>query len=305
MDILDALRQSQDGNAIPNLARAFGISPAEADAVLQSVVPQLARRIERNTLSRGGIADVVGAMGRAAERNYLDDAQVFSGTTMRDDGVAILDQILWSKDQSRAVAQRAAQSSGISEALIKQMLPAIAAMLMGGLAKAAAGGLSDILGRIPGLPGSPSASAGGPPPGPDAEAHGRRGDWSGTRPTPLPGGQAGAQIELGDQGPLPLPGNYRPGGGGRGYRQGAEEIPSRTPGENPYGDLSDIIRRGGTPAPGTGGGTLSSMIRGILGSILGFQSRGVLGWILRFVVLRYGMSIVRWFFSRLLSGRRI
>lgn len=278
MDILDILRQAQGGNAVANLARAFGITPAEAGAVLESVVPQLSQRLERNTLSRGGVADLVGAIGRAADRGYLDDPKSLGSTAVKADGIGFLDQILWSKDRSRAVAHRAAQSSGLSEALIKQMLPVIAAMVMEGIAKGAAGGLKDILGRIPGLPGAPPGA--GPP-----------------ELAPVGGGTEGG---MGGQSPLPLPGERRPGGGWGG---GQSRGPSQSP--NPYDDLSDVIRRGGQSIPGSEGGTLASIIRGILGAVLGFQSRGLLGWILRFVVLRYGMGIVRWFFSRLLGGRRV
>ena len=76
--------------------------------------------------------------------------------------------------------------------------------------------------------------------------------------------------------------------------------------QNPYGDLSDIIRRGGrnnTDAAPAEGGTLWRMVRSILGGALGFQSRGVMSWILRYVVLRFGASIVRTIFRRLATGR--
>jgi hypothetical protein len=299
VNILDILRQAQGGNAVANLARTFKIDPAAADAVLASVVPQLSQRIERNTLNRGGVADLVGAIGEAAGRGYLDNPQALATDAAKSDGIGILDQILWSKDQSRAVAHRAAQSSGVSEALIKQMLPVIAAMFMGGMAKGASGSLTDILSKIPGLPGAMPNAGGNPLPMPG----GGSGDWGGGSlgggglggggmsgsPLPMPGGGT-AGGGFGGQSPLPIPGGA-PGRGGWG-------------GSNPYGDLPDVIRRGGQSIPGTGG-TLGNIIRGILGGLLGFQNRGVISWILRYVVLRYGMNIVRWFFSRLLLGRRV
>ncbi len=289
MNILDILRHADGGGAVKSLAQTYGIAPAAAEAVLGSVVPQLSQRIERNTLSRGGVADLVGAIGEAARHDYLSNPQALASEAVKQDGIAFLDQILWSKDRSRSVAHAAAQSSGVSEALIKQMLPAIAAMMMGGLAKGAAGGLGDILSKIPGLPGGglPGGGLGGAP---RTAPSGGGGSWGrGTDSLPAPGGG-----DFSGQSPLPIPGNAPRGGGGV---------------QNPYDDLSDIIRRGGQPAPSgggagqEGGGALSNIIRAILGAILGFQSRGLLSWIIRYVVVRYGANILRSLLSILL-GRR-
>ncbi len=302
MDILEILRRAQGGDAVANLARTFAVTPAAAEAVLDSVVPQLSRRIERNTLSRGGVADMVGAIGRAADAGYLDDPNALSDPSVRQQGIGILDQILWSKDRSRAVAHRAAQSSGLSAAIVEQMLPVIAAMVMGGLAKGVGGGLGDILSRIPGLPGGGSGLPGGGLPqggGPLSMPRGGAGTgWGddtpggnrGHGPLPMPGtGPAGG---FGDQSPLPVPGNAPAPRGGY-----------DTDGRNPLDDLSDVIRRGGQSVPGTGGGTLATIVRGILAAVLGFQNRGVLSWIIRYAVLRYGGSIVRWLLGAVL-GRR-
>ncbi len=47
----------------------------------------------------------------------------------------VLGQLFGGKEVSRAVAAQAAVMSGISDAVIKQMLPVVATMLMGGLFK--------------------------------------------------------------------------------------------------------------------------------------------------------------------------
>ncbi len=309
MNIIDIVAKAQDGKAIDNLAAAYGLDPAQARAVIASVVPQLAERIERNTLSRGGVADLVGMIGRAMGKGYLDDPAALRSEAMRQDGVGFLEDLLWSKDRSRTVAHRAAASSGISEAVIKQMLPTIAAMVMAALAKGSAGGLSDILARIPGLPGTGRGAAGGDTTRQDTTRQDTTrqdtGGWPKVAPaSPLPGPSGGPMAGppggtgggFGGQSPLPIPGGI-PGRGSGGGGAG-----------NPYDDLSDVIRRGGQSIPGSGpgsgpgaGGGLASVIRTILGALLGFQSRGVLSWILRYVVLRYGAGIVRWLLGRMLG----
>ena len=60
-------------------------------------------------------------------------------------------------------------------------------------------------------------------------------------------------------------------------------------GNNPYGNIANSIRNSGMSGGATAGAT-----RDILGNILGFgSSKGIMGWIIRFLVLRFGMNILR------------
>jgi hypothetical protein len=74
-------------------------------------------------------------------------------------------------------------------------------------------------------------------------------------------------------------------------------------GRNPLEDLSDILRRGGG-AGGMGGGMLWNIVRSILGGAMGFNTGGgVMGWIIRTIVLRYGVSMIGSIIRRVLLGR--
>lgn len=167
MALMEILQQAQGGQAMNNLARQFGVTPSQAEAVVASVIPEVSRRLERATLSRGGLSDLIGALGAAHPERVLDSASVLSDPATKQLGIGFLEQILGTKDQSRAVAGRAARSSGVSEALIKSMLPYIVTMVMGALAKQTSGGLGDILSRLPGLAGggkgAPTAARGAGP----------------------------------------------------------------------------------------------------------------------------------------------
>lgn len=281
MRLEELLAKAQGGNALGNLAASFGLTPEQAEAVVKSVLPQLERRMERNTLSRGGVADLVEMLGRAGGGGFIDRKEAIGDERVTSFGIDALDNILGSKEQSRAVAARASRASGISEELIKQMLPVIAAMVMGALAKGAGSTLGEILGKITGAGGGGQSA-----PVPRAPA-----------PSPVPklpetGGWTGGGASYGDS-PLPLPGDNIPGIG-RG-------------GNNPYGDLGDIIRKGGTSLPGGGaaggGGALATIVRSVLGALLGFQSRGFIGWLVRLIVMRWGWGILRWLIGRVLLRR--
>jgi hypothetical protein len=282
MQVMDILAGAQGGEVVANIARTYGIEPHQAEAVVRAVLPEVARRVERNTFSRGGLADMVAAMGAARQTRVLDDPAALANPAVRQLGIAFLDQIFAGKDGSRAVAARASAASGISEALIKQMLPIVVSLIVGALAKGGGGALGDIIARIPGG-GSPRRAGGDTqsrPPGSDIPP----------LPGPLPGGGmgGGGSDRAGGSGasPLPLP---------------PDDMPEMS-GSNPYGDLTDIIRKGG-PAVTAGGG-LFAIIRSLLGTLLGFQNRGIVGWLVRLVVMRWGWGLLRAILGRMLSGRR-
>jgi hypothetical protein len=264
MPLMELLKQGRDGGLVGALAKSYGIPPAQTEAALGVVVGELSRGIERNTLSRGGTSDLMRLLGRSSALASSDPARLASGETQRL-GIDVLEQLLGGKDRSRAVAARAAAASGLTDSLIKQMLPYIAAMVMGAIAKGASGGIGDILGRIPGLGGA----------APQAQ-----------RPMASPAGGSGS---------LPLPGQTRTGTGD------LLPLPSGPPsaqgGSVPYDDIADAVRQRG----GAGG---ASVLRDLLGSLLGFSTKGgLMGWVFRLLVLRYGWSILQWTLRRMVLGR--
>ncbi len=141
----------QGGTVVRDLATAFDLAPAQAEAVMRAVMPELARHLEQNTLSRSGLADLVAALGSGHHAKYVDGDKPFSDVAARADGTAILGHILGSKARSRALAARAARQTGVSEGRIRSMLPALAVLAMGGLAVRARASLGEVLKVMPSL----------------------------------------------------------------------------------------------------------------------------------------------------------
>jgi hypothetical protein len=301
VEIADILGGTGGSGAIGTVATAFGIDPALAGKAVGAVLPELAGRIERNTLSRGGIADLLERLGDPGYAEALDDPSRLATPEGRALGIEALDEILWSKDRSRAVAARAARETGLSETEIKELLPAIAAMAMGALSKASSGALGEIVARLGGsplpLPGEAAAPRGlEQEAAPQSRASKRPAPASrgeGGVPNPLPGPGDG-MVRPGRRPPMAEPGD----GGGDGG------------GDNPYGDLSDIIRRGGWQIPGGQSGTggvsgagLGQIVRSILGQLLGFQNRGFLGWLVNLILIKIALPVLKRVLSRVLFGR--
>ncbi len=333
MDLVKLLHDTDGGAGMTALAQSFGLSKADTEKAVASVLPEMSARLERNMLSRGGVADLVAMLG-AAQAKGVGRPEVIGTDVGRQQGDVLLEQLFGTRDKSRAVAAKASYASGIGESVIKAMLPYIASMVINAIFKRTSGGLGDILSKIPNMGGKGGANPGGPAPDAGPTGRGRGGgglddifsripDLGGNPPidasrapqAPLPGNDTGfetggrmgsepsrprqTQSMPGGGASLPLPEYPGRGGWGTGGEARAEPQPS-----NPYGDLSDIIRRGGAaPEAAAGGGALWRIVRGLIGGALGFQSRGILGWLFRLIVLRFGSSILRTIFRRLIGGR--
>ena len=76
-------------------------------------------------------------------------------------GNDVLGQIFGSKDVSRAVAQNAASQSGLDPALLKKMLPMLAMLVAGFMAKQNSGGAASLASQLGGAGGGLGGGLGG------------------------------------------------------------------------------------------------------------------------------------------------
>lgn len=147
----DTLRHTDTHALADELAAAFAIEPVRASAVLRAIAPEFAWYLQKNTLSRGGLADLVEALGSGHHIGYVSGGGVFTGAATRADGDAILGHLLRSKHASRALAARVARQSGVDAATVARMLPHLAAVTMGTVALRAQAGLGEIVSKVPPL----------------------------------------------------------------------------------------------------------------------------------------------------------
>jgi len=157
MDMLESMLGAQGGGAVSQLAAQFGLKPEQATSAVGALLPALKAGLKRNTGTDTGLADLAAALGKGGHQQYLDDPASLARPETVTDGNAILGHLLGSKDVSRQVATRASQQTGIDPAILKKMLPLIAALAMGGLSRrskaaggaaAGAGGLAAVLGSL-------------------------------------------------------------------------------------------------------------------------------------------------------------
>lgn len=139
MALIDMFLNAQGGQNVEALAKQFGLSQAQAASAIEALMPAFSQGLKRNTADPMGAGAFIQALSSGQHANYFDNPQAAFKQAGINEGNGILGHLFGSKDLSRAVAEQAAQATGIGNDVLKQMLPAVASMLMGGLFKQSTG----------------------------------------------------------------------------------------------------------------------------------------------------------------------
>jgi hypothetical protein len=142
--ILDMLMNASGGGATQQLGQKFGLSPEQTSGALAQLVPAVMAGMQRNTQQQGGLDGLLGALTGGNHSQYLDNPDMLAQDATIQDGNGILGHVFGSKDVSRGVANQASAQTGIGADILKQMLPIVATMVMGGLAKQNSGQAASI-----------------------------------------------------------------------------------------------------------------------------------------------------------------
>jgi hypothetical protein len=160
LPLFDMLANAQNGNGMEQLARQFGLTQQQTQAAVEALLPAFSQGLKRNAADPYGVGAFMTALASGQHAKYFEDASRAFSPQGVDEGNGILGHLFGSKELSRAVANQAAQATGIGQDILRQMLPVIASMIMGGLFKqstgqmAQAGGLGgnnplgDIIGEM-------------------------------------------------------------------------------------------------------------------------------------------------------------
>src|SRR5262245_30361330 len=104
MDILNAIRDAQGGNAVQQLGNQFGLEPDQVSSALSALVPALAAGFQNNISRPQGMEGLLGALAGGQHQRYVDEAGTLDHPDTIADGNGILGHIFGSKDVSRQVA---------------------------------------------------------------------------------------------------------------------------------------------------------------------------------------------------------
>ncbi len=243
-NLSEIIQNAQGGQAIGNLAQQFGLAPDEAERAVSALIPALSQGFLNQASSSGGLGGLLGGLMHPDHQASFSDPQAAAANA--DTGNAALGNIFGSNSVVGQIIERASAASGVSPDVLRGMLPVLASIVMGGLAKgmsnqgfggllgelasaAKSGGLGSILGQLGGggAAAQPGTASGG-------------GGW---------GGIAGAVL-----------GSLFNGGAGGTQPAGGGTVDPNHLGAG-LNSLTNMLR----PGPAGGGGDLERDISSILG----------------------------------------
>jgi hypothetical protein len=158
MNLNDMLAQA---GGLQSIARELDIDPQQATRGAAALLPAILGGFQKQAQS-GGLGDLLGQLGGGG----LMDEVLAPQPTDVSKGDAVLGEIFGSKDVSRTVAHSASTQSGLDPSLLKKMLPLLAMLVTGFMAKRGAGetpagGLGGLGGMLGSVLGGGQASGGG------------------------------------------------------------------------------------------------------------------------------------------------
>lgn len=139
------LNEAQDGQAFANLARAFHLPAEKVEPAVAAMIGDIIAQIEDCLPSRRSLAALVELLGKNIHLQVLNNPVLLGATSTQVAGNKVLNAIAGRNENSR-MAKRAAAAAGISEMISEYLLPVVASMVIGALAKENRGQLDAIMG---------------------------------------------------------------------------------------------------------------------------------------------------------------
>jgi hypothetical protein len=160
MDMMSILKQS---GAVSSIAQQLGVNEQMAEMGAAALLPSILGGFKKTAQAQpSGLEGLGGLLGQLGGGGLLDSVLSPEPTPV-EKGNDVLGQIFGSKDVSRSVAGHASEQTGIDPSLLKQMLPLLAMLVAGYMAKQSGGegggGLGGLIGSV--LGGGQSSGGGG------------------------------------------------------------------------------------------------------------------------------------------------
>lgn len=169
MNLTDILAQA---GGLQSVARDLGLSEeqvaAGAEALLPAILGGMKKQAQAQPAGLGGLGGLLGQLGGGG----LLDQVLSPQPTDPSQGNEVLGRIFGSRDVSRAVADNAASQSGLDSSVLRKMLPLLAMLVTGFMARQGGGGdqapeggglggLGGLIGGLGGLFGGAGAAGSG------------------------------------------------------------------------------------------------------------------------------------------------
>lgn len=157
LPLFDMMMQADNGKAMQAYASQFNLAQDQVAKAVAALMPAFSAGLKRQSSNPFDFASLMQKASTGNYASYFEDVtRAFTPKGMAD-GNAALQQIFGSQELAGAIAAQAAQFSGVGQDLMRQMMPALADGMMGGLIKQMTGQLP--FGRAQANPFTPDGMA--------------------------------------------------------------------------------------------------------------------------------------------------
>ena len=146
--LLESILSAGGGSALQSLAGRFGLPPAMARSALEALLPMVSGGLKNQAQNEGGVEGLLGKVLKPGHSDFGDDPSVLTRPDTTEKGNELLGSIFNNdREVSRTVAAQAAEKTGLDVSVLKKMLPIVAMLAAGALARNAnSGGVGNMLG---------------------------------------------------------------------------------------------------------------------------------------------------------------
>ncbi len=144
MRIQTLLGEAHNGQAFANLARTFHLPPGKVELAVGVMIDDLSAGLHTAMQSQRSLAQLVELLGKGTHEHVLDSPELLGATSTQVIGSDAL-KVIAGRTDSKRIARHAASFADVSEMIAEYLLPVIAAMLVGVLAKTSRAGLATLM----------------------------------------------------------------------------------------------------------------------------------------------------------------
>ena len=146
VNLFDIARQAESGHAFASLSRRFGLDGGQTQRAVEALLPAFTLAFQRTVMDPGAFANLIGMVGSGRFAPFYDAEGSGGGQRHLQAGESVLGQLFGSKEVTRQIASQASTMTGIGAQVFVDMLPILAASLVGGMFRfASVEGFADFL----------------------------------------------------------------------------------------------------------------------------------------------------------------
>ena len=134
VNLADIARGAGHGSGLEALTRQYGLDPGQSAKVIEALLPAFALAFQRMALNPAVFADFTRTLTSGNYASYFDNPGQPNAAAQ---GAAVVEQLFRSPEAARQVAAQTAALTGVGVQVMQQLVPMIAATIVGGMFRTA------------------------------------------------------------------------------------------------------------------------------------------------------------------------